>query len=198
VPVNGPRQYATLVAWSAAAHGGTYASHVYHPLYLEGTKTLAYELWEDLGESAPARVVVPVGNGTLLLGLLRGFHDLHAAGLIDHLPALVAVQAAACSPLAPAFAAGRRVPESVKPSPSRAEGLAIANPVRGARILAAIQSTAGSVLTVTEPEIEAAQRHLARAGFHVEPTAAVAGAALSHLSPQAGSVAVLTGHGLKA
>jgi threonine synthase len=198
VPVQGLRQYATLAAWSAAAHGATYASHVYHPLYLEGTKTLAYELWEDLGERAPARVVVPVGHGTLVLGLLRGFQDLQAAGLIDRLPALVAVQAAACSPLAPAFAAGGHEPESVDPSPTQAEGIAIANPVRGAQILDAVRSTAGRVLTVAEREIQTSHRHLARAGFHVEPTAAVVGAALSHLPPADGTVVVLTGHGLKA
>ncbi len=197
VPVNGIRQYATLAAWSAAAHGTTYASHVYHPLYLEGTKTLAYELWEDLGEAAPTRVVVPVGNGTLLLGLWRGFQDLLGAGAIDRLPALVAAQAAACAPLSSAFAVGAREAAPVEPRPTQAEGIAIARPVRGAQILAALHATNGGAVAASEEEISAARLRLAHAGFYVEPTAAVAAAALSKLPPLPGTVVVLTGHGLK-
>lgn len=85
--------------------GHFYASHVYQPLFTQGTKTFAFEVWEALGERCPAAVVVPAGNGTLVLGAALGFADLMAMGLAPRLPAILAVQAEACAPLAAAWAA---------------------------------------------------------------------------------------------
>ncbi|MFC2037481.1 pyridoxal-phosphate dependent enzyme, partial [Chloroflexota bacterium] len=112
IQIKGKREYAALAAWAAAAHGAYYASHVYNPYFLAGTETMALELWEQLDHRAPAAIVLPVGNGSLLLGAYRGFCRLHAAGLIPDLPCLFAVQAAACPPIYQAFRDGR---PTVKP-----------------------------------------------------------------------------------
>ena len=107
----------TAAAVLAAAETTYYASHSWNPFFFHGTKTFAYELVEQLGWRAPDAVVLPAGNGTLLLGADIGFRELRAMGLIDRLPRLIAVQAAHCAPLAAAFlrrrrrtAAGRNAP----------------------------------------------------------------------------------------
>jgi threonine synthase len=78
-----------------------------------GTKTFAYEVAEQLGWKAPDTLVLPAGNGTLLLGAFVGFEELRRAGIVDHMPRLIAVQAAACAPLADAFARGMDRPTEV-------------------------------------------------------------------------------------
>lgn len=200
IQIKGKREYAALAAWAAAAHGAFYASHVYSPFFLAGVETLAYELWEQLGHAAPEALVLPVGNGTLLLGVYHGFLRLQQAGQIDRLPRLLAVQAAACAPIYQAFRAGRETIEPLIADPTVATGIAIGQPARGAQILAAVRATGGTVLGIAEQEIERTRNQLARLGFYVESTAAVPVAALSEL-PQAPAggplVVLLTGHGLK-
>jgi threonine synthase len=137
-----------------------------------------------------------------LLGVWLGFRRLRAAGLVDRLPRLVAIQASLLAPLCRAFAAGlKTVPAAEVTVPSVAEGLAIAQPVRGRRLLQALHDTGGTCLTVTEEAILAAQGDLARAGFYVEPTSATAIAALPAVHALAGPgetiVVPLTGSGLK-
>ncbi|HEU5369269.1 MAG TPA: threonine synthase [Ktedonobacterales bacterium] len=148
-----------------------YASHVYHPFFFQGTKTYAYEIWEQLG-GAPDVLVLPVGNGTLVLGAYYGFKDLLRAGLIERLPRILAVQAEGCAPLAQAFARGEDVAAPVINTGTEAEGIAIAAPERGRQILAAVRDTHGLIITVSDAAIEEARTHLARRGFYVEPTAA--------------------------
>jgi len=98
-PVPGPRVNAKLAMWEAAERGVVPASHACHPGFLVGQQSVAWEVWEQLGRRAPDWVVVPVGQGLHLLGLWHGFRRLRAAGLVDRLPRLVAVQAAALAPL---------------------------------------------------------------------------------------------------
>jgi threonine synthase len=201
IEIKGKREYAALAAWAAAAHGAYYASHVYNPYFLAGTETLAYEIWEQLGCRAPSALIVPTGNGTLFLGIYRGFRRLLEAGLIASLPRLFAVQAAACAPIYQAFLDGAATPEIVAPTPTTASGIAIGKPVRGSQILAAVRATDGAIVAVTEEEIEAAYDRLAQRGFFVERTSATAIAAVRALHdtlPAEGPVIVpLTGHGLK-
>jgi threonine synthase len=200
IQIKGKREYAALAAWAAAAHGAFYASHVYNPFFLAGMETLAYELWEQLGHVAPDTLILPVGNGTLLLGAYHGFRRLLQAGLIDHLPRLLAVQVAACAPIYQAYCDGRETVKPVVPGPTVATGVAIGQPARGAQILAAVRTTGGMVLNVTEQQLEQARNQLARQGFYVEGTSAVAVAAMTELSqaPFSGPpVVLLTGHGLK-
>jgi threonine synthase len=190
VPGDRAAAAAAAAAWVQAS-GAFYASHVYQPLFVHGVKTLAFELYEQLGGRAPGRVIVPAGNGTLVLGLKTGFDELAAAARIDRVPMLVAVQAERCAPLA-----GRRVAGATV-----AAGIAIASPPRQAEVRGAIDATGGVVLTASEEEIRRAQRDLGRLGLLVEPTAAVAWAAWCGGQPRpndsdAPSVVVLTGRGL--
>lgn len=201
-PVPGPRQNAKLAALEAAERGIVLASHAYHPGFLLGQESLAWELWEQLGRRAPDWYIVPVGQGVHLLGIWLGFRRLWAAGLVDRLPRLVAVQASLLAPLCRAFEAGfDHVPGIEATTPSLAEGLAIAEPVRGRRLLQAINETEGICITVEEEAIQMAQRQLAHHGFYVEPTSATVIAALRAVKEraEAGQVIVvpLTGSGLK-
>ncbi|MGH9119187.1 MAG: threonine synthase [Acidimicrobiales bacterium] len=154
------------------ASGSFYASHVYNPFFLEGTKTFAFELWEQLGR-APDVVVLPAGNGTLVLGAYIGFSELHRARLIERLPRLLVVQAAGCAPVARAFHSHSMMVVPVVNEGTIADGIAIAEPARGDEIVDAVRLTRGTVLTVTDDEISAAANRLARQGLYVEPTAAV-------------------------
>lgn len=196
--VPGSRQD-TAVAAAAAAEGRVYASHNWQPMFIEGVKTLALELWEQRGFRAPDAVVVPASYGSSLLGLFRGFKELLAGGEIERLPRLYAVQAAAVAPLARFMADGVR---EVPPAQTVAEGIAGTAPVRLDEMAEAIAVTGGRVLTVPEDRIMPALLELGRVtGLYVEPTSAVAVAAAEDLAlsgeigPQ--SVVVLTGTGLK-
>ena len=181
-----------------------YASHNWQPFFAEGTKTLAYELWEQLGFRAPASVVVPVGYGANVLGCDRGFSELRRRGEIGRMPRLYGIQAANCAPYYAAFQAGVEsfVPAPV--SPTVAEGIASAKPTRMREVLAPVRSSGGEIVAVTEDEIVRALAALARKGFYVEPTSAAAAAGLSQLIARGAirrdesTVLVLTGSGLKA
>ena len=181
-----------------------YASHNWQPFFIEGTKTLAYELWEQLGFAAPANVVVPVGYGSNVCGCERGFAELVRRGEIERMPRLFGVQAANCAPIYAAFKAGAQdlVPTDV--TATVAEGIASSRPTRTREILRGIRETGGSVVAVSEDEIVAALGALARQGIYVEPTSAAAAAGLAQLlqqgviTPDQTTVLVLTGTGLKA
>ncbi|MFD6434921.1 threonine synthase [Streptomyces venezuelae] len=178
--VDGDRESTALAARAAADEPGTfYASHVHNPYFLHGTKTYVHELWEDLGGRLPDALVVPVGNGTLLLGAALAIQELHTAGLIARRPALYAVQSAAVAPLAEAWRAG--ADDLVGETPMAAtfaEGIAIPRPPRARQILHAVRASGGGFLTVTEDQIAAAQRDLASRGLYVESTGVACWAAV--------------------
>ncbi len=177
-----------------------YASHNWHPFFLHGTKTLAYELWEDLGFRAPDNVIVPAGAGSNVLGCAIGFEELRRAGEIARLPRIFAVQPKACAPI---VAACDGVAPAA-PRPTIAEGTAIAAPIRLPEVLGALRVTGGGAIALSEADIEAATRALARMGVYVEPTAAQPAAAFTRLlaagrvDRKETTVLVLTGSGLKA
>jgi threonine synthase len=183
----------------ARQDGIFYASHNWHPFFLQGTKTLAYELWEDLGFRAPDNIVMPCGAGSNVLGCGIGFGELLRAGAIDRLPRLFAAQPAHCAPIARAFLDEPAVP----PQPTIAEGTAIADPMRLRECLGMLEQSEGGAVMLSEAEIAEATLALARSGIHVEPTSAQAAAAFTKLI-EAGTiqerettVLVLTGSGLK-
>lgn len=192
----------TARAAQEAATGTTYASHVYNPWFLQGTKTFAYEVVEDLGWAAPDTIVVPAGNGTMLLGASIGFSELKRAGVIDRVPRIVAVQAAACAPLAAAFDRNLPDPAGVTVGDTAAEGIAVASPARGAQILATVRASGGCFVAVTEQEITDSLDMCCAHGWFIEPTSAavIAGALryAAHASPEERIVTAFTGHGLKA
>jgi threonine synthase len=181
-----------------------YASHNWQPFFAEGTKTLAYELWEQLGFRAPDHVVVPVGYGANILGCDRGFSELVRNGEIRRLPRLHGVQAANCAPYHAAFRAGVDHFMEVEVRPTIAEGIASSKPTRMREVLLPVRASGGEIVAVTEDEIVRALAALARKGHYVEPTSAAAAAGLSQLIARGvieknETVAlVLTGSGLKA
>ena len=181
-----------------------YASHNWQPFFSEGTKTLAYELWEQLGFRAPDSVVVPVGYGANVLGCDRGFSELRRQGEIDRAPRLYGVQAANCAPYHAAFRAGREDYVPVPVSATIAEGIASSKPTRMREVLAPVRASGGEIMAVTEEEIVHALTALAKKGLYVEPTSAAAAAGLSQLIARGvvrkgeTTVLVLTGSGLKA
>ncbi|MFC1526826.1 pyridoxal-phosphate dependent enzyme, partial [Candidatus Latescibacterota bacterium] len=145
VRVEGPRARATEALHEyVGASGSTYASHLWQPLFLEGIRTLAYEICEQLGWVAPDYVFCPVGAGSILLGLYRGFSDLMAAGVTDAMPRLIAVQAANAAAVTAAFERGAdRVEPLGSAQPTLAEGIALPAPVRDAEVLEALQVSKG-------------------------------------------------------
>ena len=181
-----------------------YASHNWHPFFLQGTKTLAYELWEDLGFRAPDNVITPCGAGSNVLGCEIGFSELLRAGEIDTMPRIFAAQPANCGPIAAAFLAGSDAPVATEIRPTIAEGTAIAQPIRLAEVLGTLRETRGGAVMLSEAEIGAATLDLARIGIYVEPTSAQVAAAFRKLltagtvTPEQTTVLVLTGSGLKA
>lgn len=197
--VEGSREdTADAAARAADVPGVFYGSHVHNPFFLHGTKTYVFELWEQLGGRLPAALVLPVGNGTLVLGAYLGCRELLEQGLVDRLPMIVAVQAAACAPLAWAIKEGLTTPVQVTNEGTVAEGIAIARPARGGQVLAAVHDTGGTIVTVTDDQVDRAHRDLAGIGFYVEPTSAVCWAALeADLVAAAEVVVPLCGSGLK-
>lgn len=176
-----------------------YASHNWHPFFLHGTKTLAYELWEDLGFVAPDNVIVPCGAGSNVLGCGIGFAELLRAGEISRLPRIFAAQPANCAPIARAFLGEAPVPAQ----PTIAEGTAIAQPLRTMEVNQVLTDSQGGAVMLSEEEIAAATLDLARSGIYVEPTCAQAAAAFARLlaagtiTADQTTVVVLTGTGLK-
>lgn len=194
VRIAGPRAAVTAAAEAAATAGTVYASHSRSPLFLEGTRSFAEELWQQLGGRAPDVLVLPVGGGSLLLGAHRGFAALGC------LPRIVGAQPSACAPLARAVAQRSRRAVEVEPQGSAAGGTLIPHPVRGEAVLAAVAQTGGTIVEVAEDQLLAAHVRLGRAGLYAEPTSALAVAALWHhpIAEPGETVAVaLTGHGLK-
>ena len=195
IPIAGPRERAAQAAQKAAKRD-YYASHYWNPLPLEGIKTEAYEICEALAWRAPEKVIVPVGQGTHLLALHRGFRDLLEAKLIKKIPRLYGVQAIGCAPLCEAFQ-GRT--SNMQPQLTVAEGISIREPIHAREVLEAVRATGGRMLAVTDEETLQARDIIARQGLYVEPTSAVAVAALKQLSSHLEGVTVipLTGSGLK-
>jgi threonine synthase len=181
-----------------------YASHNWHPFFLQGTKLLAYEIWEDLDFTAPEAVVLPCGAGSLVLGLHLGFGELLAAGAITRRPRLLVAQPVNCSPLVKAFDAGAATVTPQAWAPTMAEGTSIAQPVRDREVLAAIRTSGGAMTAVPEERIAPAVSELARRGLYAEPTSAIVLPAVRDFARRrlltgAGPVVVvLTGTALKA
>lgn len=200
VKVPGSRED-TAEAALKAAESSYYASHSWNPFFFQGTKTAAYEISEGLGWRSPDALVLPCGNGTLLLGAYLGWRELRAAGIVSRLPRLIAVQSAGCAPVfdswretAPAGekpAAGRSAGGGADGTPPgygstpgaqpgggtgkpAAEGIQVAAPVRLRQILEAVTETGGSVYTVTDEEVRASCTEAWRKGVYIEPTAAAA------------------------
>jgi threonine synthase len=173
--------------------------------YAEGSKTLAFEVAEQLGWQAPDHVIVPIASGSQLTKVAKGFAELGAVGLLDHVPSvrISGAQAAGCSPVATAFAEGTDAIRPVKPN-TIAKSLSIGNPADGWYALQAIRESGGSCESVTDGEIVEGIRLLARTeGIFAETAGGVTIATLAKLAASGQVrrdervVALVTGHGLK-
>lgn len=195
----GPRSNAAQAVLRAVEQGAVYASHAYLPHVLPGYATLAYELVEQLG-AAPGAVILPVGQGNLLLSIGRGFESLLRSRQIERLPRLVGVQAMACAPLWALYRYGAAGLAWATEGETLAEGVRVRHPARGDAVMQLIARQQGILTAVEEADILPGREQLARLGFYVEPTSAIVWNALEQLIDQLPQpiVVVLTGSGLKA
>ncbi len=189
IKVPGSRDDVSAAILAAATHT-YYASHVYNPLFFEGTKSLAYEIYDQVG--VPDYIFVPTGNGTMLLGLYIGFKE------IGKLPRLIAVQSQNCQPIYNKFHGLPATPVTE----TAAEGIAIGKPMRITEIIEAIKDSKGDIITVADDGVVAAQKLLAKQGIYIEVTSgsAIAGVLKYFATSNTDNkkiVIPLTGFGLK-
>ena len=145
--VAGTREDVASAAQDAVAGDSSafYASHNWHAVFVEGVKTWAIEVWEQLGRRSPAAAFVPTGGGSALVGAWRGFQAVP-----ERVPALIAAQPSACAPIVAAFDAGASTIAPTTPGATLAEGTRIGAPARGGQILAALRESGGWAEAVDE------------------------------------------------
>ena len=175
-----------------------------NPFRLEGQKTAAYEIYEQLSGAIPDRLIIPVGNAGNIVAYWKGFKDLRNLGLINHLPRFVGVQAEGAAPVYKAFIKGADEIEPIKDVETAATAIRIGNPVNWKRALKAVRETNGLMDMVSDEEILQAQRILAsREGVFTEPAGATPIAFLIKavreglIARDERVVCIATGHGLK-
>lgn len=203
VRIEGNRQDVTDACVSALEEGDAwYASHAWRPSFYAGTSTCAFEVALQRDWESPDVIVTPLGQGTLFLGLYRGFRALHSAGWIDELPRLLGVQAAGKAPIVEMLHGSEAATaETVN---DIADGIQISKPVQQRYIRTAIDETGGNVIALDKADTEQALNWLHRAGFFTEPTSAVAfGGFRAYrergiIGPDDDVIVALTGSGNKA
>jgi len=189
------------VALAAQRNTEGYAGHNWHPFYLQGMKSIGYELWEQNGFRAPENIVAVTGNGGQVLGMYLAFEELLAGGEIDRIPRIFAVQADNCNPIYRAFS-GMEPLKAVRPT--LAEGIALQHPCKIDMVTGRLKQHGGGMVSVSEEEIKTAILDLTRHGFYMEPTSAAAYAGLTRLyadgtlKPSDEVVMMASGSGMKA
>ena len=205
VPVDGTYDDAYALSLEATRAFGWYnRSTAYNPYTVDGKKTVAFELWEQLGRRAPDAIVVPTGDGVILSGVHKGFCDLHALGLLDRLPRLYAAQAEGSAAIVRAFArTDDEVPGHVG-ARTIADSICVSVPAAGRWAVRALRETGGGGIVVTDDEITQAIGLLGRtAGLFAEPAAAAALAGVQRalrdglVRRDETVAALITGNGLK-
>jgi len=199
ISVNGTRSAVHDAAKHLADRGNIYASHAYLPFNIPGYATVAYEIFEQIGNKSPGTVIIPVGQGGLLIGLARGFSALKKAGKTTKTPTIVGVQARACSPLWSLFMGGIDGLRFATDNPTLAEGVRVWHPIRGDIVLKEIGSSSGRFVAVDEIDIAIGVDEFARKGFYIEPTSALVWSGLRQCVDNCEDpvVVILTGSGLK-
>lgn len=191
-------------ARALAQKGELYLVNSVNPYRIEGQKTLAFEIWEQLHYRVPDAVVVPVGNAGNISAIWKGFWELQEFRLTDRTPRMIGIQASGAAPIAAAYLRGESMVVPWKHPETSASAIRIGAPASWKKALKAVQESAGAMLTVSDSEIIRAQRLLANhEGIFAEPasSASVAGLAkafrLRLVKPRDRIVCVITGHGLK-
>jgi len=179
---------------------GYYTSHVFNPYFYHGTKTFIYETLEQLGR-IPDNIFIPIGNGTMFIGVTLALDELISSGIITRRPKIYAVQSEHCDPILQAFIGKKETPTGITVQKTMAEGIAIGQPARGAQILRETYRTGVEFIPAIESRILEARAKLAQRGFYVEHTTAATYAAyLSYTEKHSitGDVLIpLCGAGLK-
>jgi len=204
-PIAGSRTDVAEAAENASRTTGTYyASHSLNPFFLEGMKTFAFEVAEDLDWKVPDHLIFPVGGGTLFLGAWKGFEELLHLGWIERLPKFHCVQSEACMPIVEAFRKGAMNVTPSQEGETIAGGIRIANPARGHQVLQVLRRSNGQAVAVSDQAIRQHQKDLAKnEGLFAEPTSCAALAGLEKLlntraiDPNESTVVAITGFGLK-
>ena len=183
---------------------GFYLMNSVNPFRLEGQKTIAYEVCDQLGGKPPDALVLPVGNGGNISAIWKGFNEFHTLRITRTRPRMIGVQAENAAPIARAVRGKQDKIQPVRNPRTIASAIRIGSPVNWTKVLPAINESHGTAETVSDQEILAAQRDLAsKEGIFVEPASAASIAGLRK-SREAGTidrsdlvVCVTTGHGLK-
>lgn len=189
------------VAAAAQKDQRSYAGHNWHPLFIEGTKSLAYELWEQNRFEAPENIISVAGNGSVILGIYNGFKTLLRCGQIKKMPRLFVAQAENCNPI---YRLYKGMSADLSYQKTIAEGIALTRPNKAQMVVDAVRDTNGEVVAVSEREIMEAVKDEAKLGFFVEPTSATAYAGLRKLikervlSARDDVIMLVSGNGLKA
>ena len=199
-PVPGPREASTEAAIQyQREHGTVYASHNLSPFFLEGVKTFAYEVAAQMSP-APDHILIPVGNGSLLIGAWKGYKELLSACVVNGVPKLHAVQANAVRPIAAQFAGE----QWTSGGSTVAGGISVGSPPRKNQVIRAISDTGGVAISVSDESILRWQVFLASSeGIFAEPTSAAALAGLEKLigsgtiGQEETALVAITGFGLK-
>ncbi|MEM2921655.1 MAG: threonine synthase [Candidatus Bathyarchaeia archaeon] len=175
-----------------------------NPYRIEGQKTAAFEIYQQLGNTVPDNLIVPVGNAGNISAIWKGFVELKKLGLAERLPRMMGIQAEGAAPIAHAFKKKASIVEPISYPETLATAIRIGAPASWRKALNAVYNSNGLVETVNDQEILNAQREIARLeGLFIEPASAASIAGLSKLSVQGEierdqvTVCVATGHGLK-
>lgn len=175
----------------------------YNPYLVEGKKTVALEICEQLNWEVPTKVFVPVGDGCIISGVWKGFIDLHKLGFINRLPSLIGVQAEGSAPLVRAFQGNKDSVEAIIPN-TMADSISVGNPRDQVKALRAVRESEGRFISVSDDQIRTAMKLLAKStGIFAEPAGATALAGLvktieeNWVNPSEQIVILVTGTGLK-
>lgn len=181
--------------------GSVYVGHNWHPLFIQGTKSVAYELWEQNGFKAPDNVVCVAGNGSMVAGVYIGFNELLKSGEIKKMPRIFGIQSNGCNPFYRDFV-GQSLDFEL--TPSIAEGIRIKKSTKHDEVLGFVKETGGAFISVDEKSIKQALFEIGEYGFYIEPTSATGFAGLNKLiedkiiQPNEITSVLVSGNGLKA
>jgi threonine synthase len=171
----------------AMEEGKAYVGHWWNPYFIDGVKTMAFEIFEQAKDVDC--VIAPVGSGTLFLGLYKGFKELVALGALERIPKLIAAQSSGYASLCSC--------SCYKEESKLADGIAIKDPPRRRELLRALKDSNGECVVVNDREIAEALIELRDLGFIVEPTSAAPYAAFKKIEPEGKVLIPLTGSGFK-
>ncbi len=173
-----------------------WAASGYNPYFLEGLKTIGFELYESL--KVPDKIIVPVGSGGVLTAIYKAFKELKQLKIIDKLPEMIGVQARACAPIADAWKTGGEI-KPVQKASTIASAIMVKVPMNGETAIASVEESKGEFVKVDDLEMIRAIKELGKEGVFAEPAAAAPLAALKKISYEKDDkvALIITGNGLK-